>query len=51
MWYVLVAVLFYLAGMGTGALVWRHNAKRFETLLQEGKSTIGSYSGNRQSKG
>lgn len=43
--YVIVALVFLLLGFGLGALVWRNNAKRFETLLAEGKDVIGSYRG------
>ena len=32
MYYVIVAVVFFIGGVVTGALVWRKNAKRFEEL-------------------
>lgn len=45
-WYfVFVASVSYLAGLGSGAAIWRNNAKRFETLLKEGKDVIGSFRG------
>ena len=32
MYYFIIAVVFFIAGVVTGALVWRKNAKRFESL-------------------